>query len=45
MEIIENDARMHDKVQELILSSFEGQSIELSFDEIGEAMELIRNHT
>jgi hypothetical protein len=45
MEIIENDARMHERIQEFIVSSLERQPLELSPNEIGEIVELIRNHT
>ncbi len=45
MDIIENDARIHERLQELIMSSLQRQPITLSLDEIGEVIELIREHT
>jgi predicted polyphosphate/ATP-dependent NAD kinase len=45
MDIIENDARIHERLQELIMSSLQKQSITLSLDEVGEVIELIREHT
>jgi predicted DNA-binding protein YlxM (UPF0122 family) len=44
MEIIENDAGMHERIQEFIVSSLERQPLDLSPNEIGEIVELIRNH-
>jgi len=45
MDIIENDARIHERLQELIISSLQRQPITLSLDEVGEVIELIREHT
>jgi hypothetical protein len=45
MEIIENDAKMHEKLQEFIINSLQSQSLTLSLDEVGEVIELIREHT
>ncbi len=45
MEIMENDARMHEKLQDFIVGSLEQHPIELSLDEIGEMVELMRHHT
>jgi len=45
MDIIENDARIHERLQELIISSLQSQPITLSLDEVGEVIELIREHT
>ena len=45
MDIIENDARIHERLQELIVSSLQRQPITLSLDEVGEVIELIREHT
>jgi predicted polyphosphate/ATP-dependent NAD kinase len=45
MDIIENDARIHERLQELIISSFQREPITLSLDEVGEVIELIREHT
>ena len=45
MDIIENDARMHEKLQELIIGSLEREPLTLNLEEVGEVIELIRNHT
>jgi hypothetical protein len=45
MDIIENDARVHERLQEFIIHSLENQSVTLSLDEVGEVIELIREHT
>ena len=45
MDIIENDARIHERLQELIVSSLQKQQITLSLDEVGEVIGLIREHT
>jgi predicted polyphosphate/ATP-dependent NAD kinase len=45
MDIIENDARIHERLQELIVSSLQRQPITLDLDEVGEVIELIREHT
>jgi len=45
MDIIQNDAKMHARVQELIINSLEQQPLNLSPDEVGEAIALIRKHT
>ena len=45
MDIIENDAVVHERLQELIVSSLQKQQITLSLDEVGEVIELIREHT
>ena len=45
MDIIENDARIHERLQELIISSFQREPITLGLDEVGEVIELIREHT
>jgi predicted polyphosphate/ATP-dependent NAD kinase len=44
MDIIENDAMVHERLQELIISSLQKQQITLSLDEVGEVIELIREH-
>jgi hypothetical protein len=45
MDIIENDSRIHERLQELIVSSLQRQQITLNLDEVGEVIELIRDHT
>ncbi|MFZ0930524.1 MAG: hypothetical protein WAN11_18100 [Syntrophobacteraceae bacterium] len=45
MDIIENDAVVHERLQELIVSSLQKQQITLSLDEVGEVIGLIREHT
>ncbi len=45
MDIIENDAMVHERLQELIISSLQKQQITLSLDEVGDVIELIREHT
>jgi predicted polyphosphate/ATP-dependent NAD kinase len=45
MDIIENDAMVHEKLQELIIGSLQREPITLSLDEIGEVIGLIREHT
>ena len=45
MDIIENDAMVHERLQELIISSLQKQQITLSLDEVGEVIGLIREHT
>lgn len=45
MEIMEHDSRMHEKLQDFIVGSLEQHPIELSPDEIGEMVELMRHHT
>jgi len=45
MDIIENDSRIHERLQELIVSSLQKQQITLNLDEVGEVIELIRDHT
>ena len=45
MDIIENDARIHERLQEFIISSLKRQSVALSLDQVGEVIELIREHT
>ena len=45
MDIIQNDARVHERLQEFIISSLQRQSVTLSLDQVGEVIELIREHT
>jgi hypothetical protein len=45
MDIIENDARVHEQLQEFVISSLTKQSVTLSLDQVGEVIELIREHT
>ena len=45
MDIIENDARLHKRLQEFIVNSLEHEPLTLSPDEVDEVIELIRNHT
>lgn len=45
MDIIENDAGVHERLQEFVISSLEKQPVTLSLDEVGEVIELIREHT
>jgi len=45
MDIIEHDSRLHMKIREFILNSFEREPLTLSPDEVGNVIELIRNQT
>ncbi len=45
LDIIEHDSKLHRKLQEFILNSLERKPLTLSPDEVGEVIELIRNHT
>ena len=45
MDVLENDARTHSRVMEMVRDSFERRPFTFSVDEIGEIIELIRKHT
>lgn len=45
LDIIENDARQHQRLLEFIVNSLEREPLTLSPDEVGGIMELIRDHT
>jgi hypothetical protein len=45
MDIIENDAGVHERLQQFVISSLEKKPIDLSPDEIGEVIALIRKHS
>jgi hypothetical protein len=44
MDILANDARLHRRVQEFLLNSLEREPLTLSPDEVGDVIELIRDH-
>jgi len=44
MDIIENDARLHKRLQEFIVNTLENEPLTLSPDEVDEVIGLIRNH-
>lgn len=44
MDILENDARTHTRMMELVRDSLERQPFVFSVDELGEIIELIRKH-
>jgi hypothetical protein len=44
MDIIENDAVIHERLQEFIVGTLERRQIDLSPDEVGEVIELIKEH-
>jgi len=45
MDIIENDARLHKRLQEFIVNTLEHEPLTLSPDEVDEVIGLMRNHT
>lgn len=45
MDIIENDARLHKRLQEFIVNSLEHNPLTLSPDEVDEVIGLIHDHT
>ncbi|MEK6775474.1 MAG: hypothetical protein AABY87_01165 [bacterium] len=44
MEIIQNDSRMHHRVQQMIVDSMEKQALSLTPEEMGEVWEMIEKH-
>ena len=45
MDIIENDARLHKRLQEFIVKSLAHEPLTLSPDEVDDVIGLINNHT
>lgn len=44
MEVIQNDSKMHHRVQQLIIDSLEKQALSLTPEEMGGIWEMIENH-
>ncbi|NOY52154.1 MAG: hypothetical protein GXP58_00870 [Deltaproteobacteria bacterium] len=44
MEIIQNDSKMHYRVQQFIADSFEKASLSLNIDELNAISEMVENH-